>query len=91
MREIEVTKTMYETIDGQLFETKEKADEHELILKCHKAAISFAERIQKMCEEYAHYNDNDNDECDPKCPFKSVVNGCCKLDDYPCNWCLPTL
>lgn len=89
MREIEATKTMYETVDGQVFELEEEAKAHELNLKCHRDAISFAERLQEMCEEYAHYNGND--ECDPKCPFKSIVSERCMLDDYPCNWCLPIL
>ena len=88
MKEIKITKTMYETIDGQLFETKEKANEYELTLERHKDIISFTIRIQKMCNEYA--NRNDDDECDSKCPFKSATNGC-KLHNYPCNWVLPTL
>ena len=88
MKEIEITKKMYETSDGKLFETKREAEEYELNLKCHKNAISFATRLREICNEYVNYNGNE--ECNPKCPFKYENDGCI-LDDYPCNWILPTL
>lgn len=86
MKEIKVTKTMYETIDGRRFETQAEAAEHEAILEHHKEIISFAMGIRAMCDKYegvGEYGD-----CSSECPFKNDFDDCI-LGDLPCNWKLP--
>lgn len=82
MKEIKVTKTMYETIDGRHFETQAEATNHEMNLEYHKDIISFAMRIKEMCDKYIGY-----EECSSMCPFKRG-NESCILEDAPspCDW-----
>lgn len=82
MKEVTITKTMYETVDKQLFDTKEKAEQHELKLEYHRDIISFTTRIQKMCEGYY---DCATASCNDMCPFKRNEDDCA-LYDYPVNW-----
>lgn len=82
MKEVTVTKTMYETIDGRRFETQAEATNHEMNLEYHKDIISFTTRIQKMCEGYY---DCATASCNDMCPFKRNEDDCA-LDDYPVNW-----
>lgn len=83
MKEIKVTKTMYETIDGRRFETQAEAKDHEMKLESHKDIIACAMRIREMCDKYVQYG-----ECSSLCPFKKEYD-CCILDDSPCDWKLP--
>lgn len=83
MKEIKVTKTMYETIDGRRFETQAEAKDHEKKLESHKDIITCAIRIKEMCDKYVQYG-----ECSSSCPFKKEYD-CCILDDSPCDWKLP--
>lgn len=87
MKKVEVTKTMYETIDGRRFETQAEAVNHEMNLENHKDIILFAMRIKGMCNKYATEG---YEECNPMCPFKKKHN-CCVLEDFPCDWELPPL
>ena len=84
MKEIKVTKTMYEAIDGRYFETQAEAKDHEMKLELHKDIISCAMRIREMCDKYV----NEYEECSSSCPFKKEYD-CCLLDNYPCDWKLP--
>ena len=86
MKEIKVTKTMYETIDGQCFETEVEAEQHEASLNYHKDIISCAMRIREMCDKYVQ--EGDYGDCSSSCPFKKEYD-CCILDDSPCDWKLP--
>ena len=83
MKEIKVTRTMYEAIDGRCFETQAEAEEHEMNLESHKDIIACAIRIKEMCDKYVQYG-----ECNSSCPFKKEYD-CCILDDSPCDWQLP--
>ena len=80
MKEIKVTKTMYETIDGRRFETQAEAKDHEIKLESHKDIIACAIRIKEMCDKYVRYG-----ECSSSCPFKKEYD-CCILDDSPGDW-----
>ena len=82
MKEIKVMKTMYETIDKKVFNTKEEAEQHESNLNYHKELISYATHIRNMCEKYY---DCETDSCNDMCPFK-VHKTNCAIDDYPINW-----
>ena len=84
MREIKVTKTMYETIDGQCFETEVEAKQHEASFNYHKDIISCAMRIREMCNKYV----SEYGECSSSCPFKKEYDYCI-LDNYPCDWKFP--
>lgn len=86
MKEIKVTKTMYETIDGRCFETQAKAAEHETVLERHKEIISFAINIRAMCYKYVGEGEYGN--CSSECPFKGEHDYCI-LDDSPYDWKLP--
>ena len=82
MKETKVIKTMYETIDGRLFETQTEATNHEMNLEYHKDIISFARRIKKMCNKYIGY-----EECNSMCPFKREGDSCILEDaPSPCYW-----
>ena len=82
MKETKVIKTMYETIDGRLFETQAEATNHEMNLEYHKDIISFAMRIKKMCNKYIGY-----EECNSMCPFKREGDSCILEDaPSPCYW-----
>lgn len=85
MKKIEVTKTMYETIDGKRFETQAEAAKHEIVLEHHKEIISFARRITEMCDKYA--GEGEYGDCSSECPFKKK-NDDCMLEDSPYNWFL---
>lgn len=80
MKEIKITKTMYETIDGRRFETQTEAKDHEMKLELHKDIIACAIRIKEMCDKYVQYG-----ECNSSCPFKKEYDYCI-LDDSPCDW-----
>ena len=86
MKEIKITKTMYEAIDGRCFETQAEAKEHEIKLELHKEIISCAMRIRKMCNKYVQ--EGDYGDCSSSCPFKKEYD-CCILEDAPCDWQLP--
>lgn len=91
MKEIQVTKTMYETIDGRRFETQAEATNHEMNLEYHKDIISFAMRIKKMCSKYVEEGEYEgHEECGSACPFKREY-GCCMLENSPCDWELPLI
>ena len=91
MKEIKVTKTMYETVDGRRFETRAEATNHEMNLEYHKDIISLAMRIKKMCSKYVEEGEYEGyGECSNACPFKKEY-GYCMLDDSPCNWTLPPI
>lgn len=82
MKEIKVTKTMYETIDGICFETQAEATNHEMNLEYHKDIISFAMCIKEMCNKYVGY-----EECNSMCPFKRGGDSCILGDaSSPCDW-----
>ena len=82
MKEIQVMKTMYETADKEVFNTKEEAEQHESILNYHKELISYAIHIRAMCEKYYDY---ETDSWNDMCPFK-IHKTNCALNDYPTNW-----
>lgn len=88
MKKIEVTKTMYETIDGRRFETQIEATKHEANLERYKDVISFAMCVKEMCIIYEH--EGEHGDCSSDYPFKKE-HDCCMLDELPCNWKLPLI
>lgn len=78
MKEKQVTKVVYETVDGQQFDTKEEAKEHET--KLFKDTFSLKELATMLKEECRN-----STKC-VYCPFFDNKNCCCLLAPTPDGW-----
>lgn len=78
MKEKQVTKVVYETVDGQQFDTKEEAKEHET--KLFKDIFSLKELATMLKEECQN-----STKCG-YCPFFDNKNCRCLLASTPDDW-----
>lgn len=80
MKEKKITKVVFETVDGQQFDTEEEAKEHEKnlfkdIFSLEGIAVILKEECQKRLN------------C-ANCPFYDNENFCCHLAKAPDRWIL---
>jgi hypothetical protein len=80
MKEKQVTKIVYETVDGQQFDTKEEAKEHET--KLFKDTFSLKE-LATMLKEYCIGRATCS--C---CPFYDEKDVCGLITSTPDDWIL---
>lgn len=80
MKEKKIRKVVYEAVDGQQFDTKEEAKEHEIEL--FKDAFSLKELATMLKEECKNIT---KCEC---CPFYDNKNFCCRIAINPSQWTL---
>lgn len=80
MKEKQITKVVYETVDGQQFDTKEEAKEHETEL--FKDTFSLKELAIMLAESC-----NERSTC-AGCPFYEGRDVCCLNISTPDDWIL---